>query len=562
MTTTPGRQAPPGMRVGDYTLLSRIGEGGMGVVHLARKPGGERVALKVLRPHVVGDDEARARLAREVNSLTRVRSVRVAEIVDSDPWGPVPFVATRYVPGLSLHDHVREEGPLTGDDLAWFAQGLAEALQAVHRVGVLHRDIKPSNVLMEGRNPVLIDFGLARVADDANITRTGWLLGTPGYLAPEILYGIEPTTAADVHSWAATVAFAGTGRAPYGKGPSVAVMDRVRRGEHDLTGLDPVVLSLVTSALAPEPDQRPSLPQVIETLGGSPTAERPAVPGPAPTMTMPITPGFAQAAQEALDVAAPQTRRFEDDPTRRQPPPAPPSQSLNQPLAGPATEAAPPRPDHTLPPPMREPYQVPAPAGAAPARVSWTERLRRWILGAAVLGAVAGGLVLAPYVVSVSIAVVTVVLRSLSLSATAATDRRGRRGPKWYDGVLNLMAAPWHFLVSLPASIMLLVWTALLVGCVGLVMVALDVDDLTALGVSGVFLGVVHWTGPGSSRLRSPLRRIGLPLARTPLPWLVGVLLLVAASALMVWWAVDHDPVWAPFDESPWAPGTWLGRHL
>lgn len=126
----------------------------MGVVHLAQKPGGARVALKVLRPHIVGDDEARARLAREVGSLRRIRSPRVAEILDADPWGPVPFVATRYVPGLSLHDHVVEEGPVSGPDLVWFATCLAEALESVHSCGVLHRDIKPSNVLMEGRTPV------------------------------------------------------------------------------------------------------------------------------------------------------------------------------------------------------------------------------------------------------------------------------------------------------------------------------------------------------------------------------------------------------------------------
>src|SRR5699024_6736945 len=151
----------------------------MGVVHLAHKEGGKRIALKVLRPDVVSDDESRRRLAREVNSLSRVRNPRIAEIVDADPWGPIPFVATRYVPGLSLHDHVRGGGPLTCEDLLHFACGLAQAIAAVHEVGVLHRDIKPSNVLMEGRNPVLIDFGLARVAEDTDITRTGWLLGTP-----------------------------------------------------------------------------------------------------------------------------------------------------------------------------------------------------------------------------------------------------------------------------------------------------------------------------------------------------------------------------------------------
>ena len=231
MTTLPG-QKPEETRIGGYRLIARIGEGGMGVVHLAQAPDGSRVALKVLRPHIVGDDEARERLAREVNSLRRITSPRIAEVIDADPHGPTPYVATRYVPGLSLHEHVREEGPIAGVDLLHFAHALAEALIAVHGVGVLHRDIKPSNVLMEGRTPVLIDFGLARLADDPRLTHTGWLLGTPGYLAPEILYGDEATPASDVHAWAATVVYAATGSPPYGKGPAMAIMDRVRRGDH------------------------------------------------------------------------------------------------------------------------------------------------------------------------------------------------------------------------------------------------------------------------------------------------------------------------------------------
>ena len=206
--TTVHGQKPEETRIGGYRLIARIGEGGMGVVHLAQAPDGSRVALKVLRPHIVGDDEARERLAREVNSLRRITSPRIAEVIDADPHGPTPYVATRYVPGLSLHEHVHEEGPIAGVDLLHFADALAEALIAVHAVGVLHRDIKPSNVLMEGRTPVLIDFGLARLADDPRLTHTGWLLGTPGYLAPEILYGDEATPASDVHAWAATVVYA------------------------------------------------------------------------------------------------------------------------------------------------------------------------------------------------------------------------------------------------------------------------------------------------------------------------------------------------------------------
>ena len=220
MTTSP--QTPTDVFIGNYRVVAKIGEGGMGVVHLAEAPDGSRVALKVLRPHIIGDDEARERLAREVDSLRRVTSPRIAEVLDADPWGDTPYVATRYVPGLSLHQHVRAEGRLKGDDLRHFAAGLAEAVVAVHQVGVLHRDIKPSNVLLEGRSPVLIDFGLARLAEDPRLTHTGWLLGTPGYLAPEILYGEDATTASDVHAWAATVAFAATGRPPFGTGRSTA----------------------------------------------------------------------------------------------------------------------------------------------------------------------------------------------------------------------------------------------------------------------------------------------------------------------------------------------------
>src|SRR3954451_465302 len=251
----------------------------MGVVHLARRgPAGQRVALKVLRPHIVGDQEARRRLEREVGSLTRVRSKWVAEIVDADPWAEVPYVATRYVPGLSLHDLVVEEGPVPGDDLTWLAACLAEGVASVHAVGVLHRDVKPSNVLMEGRTPILIDFGLARVADDPKLTHTGWLLGTPGYLAPEILYGEDATPASDVHSWASTVAYAGTGDPPFGRGPSMAIMDRVRRGEHDLSGLPDDLRPIVAAALHPEPSRRPSLADVLDGLGGDRTVVRSAVP--------------------------------------------------------------------------------------------------------------------------------------------------------------------------------------------------------------------------------------------------------------------------------------------
>ncbi|MDN5895083.1 MAG: protein kinase, partial [Nocardioides sp.] len=523
MTTTPGQRAPEGMSVGDYTLLARIGEGGMGVVHLASKPGGARVALKVLRPQIIGDDEARQRLDREVNSLSRVRSPRVAEIVDSDPWGPIPFVATRYVPGLSLHDHIREEGPVAGEDLLHFARGLAEAIAAVHEVGVLHRDIKPSNVLMEGRNPVLIDFGLARVADDANITRTGWLLGTPGYLAPEILYGHEPTAAADVHSWAATVAFAGLGRPPFGKGPSVAVMDRVRRGEHDLDGLGHEVLGPVLQALDPDPVERPSLPSLIRMLGGIHGGDVPASGSTTapPTMTMPMVAASDYTPTDRVEEREPEAKTMA------------PSYSPYQ---------APPAPD-----PTRSEQQEYPPATP---RTPLLERMRRWLLGGGLLAVTTGAVVLAPYLTSMLIVVVVTCLRAISLGASAHSGRRSRRGAKWYDGTLTVITAPWNFLVSLPATIMLLAWVALLVGCVGLIMIVLGVSEIPALSACGVTLGVGLWTGPGGSRLRSPIERVGFPITAKLPVWLVGVLLLFALAAGLVAYASSVGVEWSPFQNT------------
>ena len=556
VTTSP-QAPPPGLTVGGYALRARLGEGGMGVVHLGQKPGERPVAIKVLRPHIVGDDEARRRLAREVSSLSRVRSRRVAEIVDADPWGEIPYVATRYVPGLSLHDHVQEEGPLVGDDLLWFADCLAEALEAVHSVGVMHRDIKPSNVIMEGRTPILIDFGLARVADDSRITMNGWLLGTPGYLAPEILHGEDATAASDVHAWAATVAYAGTGRAPFGRGPSVAIMDRVRRGEHDLTGLDPMVLDLVEEALAPEAADRPSLDEVrdwIEDLAsedhvpGEPRAPR--------THAMPVTLPYVAAVQQDLD--APTRLGTSAAPAA----PAEPvhwSDDWSTPTDGfhddvPAEDwtgagTAPQRSTRVLPdgstehvsdygPPVRE-------------RVPAGERLRRSVSLLALGGVVAGAIAFAPYVALAALFVAVWLLRSGSLAAASAGNRRNRRGVKWYDGIQLLLAAPWHVVAGLGGSLLLFLWSIGIASAIALLCFAASISLTTSLAVIGVGFALSTWWGPGSERVRSPVHRVVDPLARRGVPWLL-VTLLVAASSSALGAAVSAQGTsWTPYDSAP-----------
>ena len=167
-------------KIGPYRLLDKIGEGGMGVVYLARDAESRPVAVKILGPAVAGDPNARRRLLREVETMRRVRSRYVAEILDADVTGDAPYIVTRYVPGRTLEDVVRTDGPLRGQALDRLAGGLAEAIAAIHAAGVVHRDLKPGNVMLVDGPPVVIDFGIAHVPDSTRLTQTGMVMGTPG----------------------------------------------------------------------------------------------------------------------------------------------------------------------------------------------------------------------------------------------------------------------------------------------------------------------------------------------------------------------------------------------
>jgi len=493
--------------VGDYRLLTRIGEGGMGVVHLAQAPNGARVALKVLRPHIVGDDEARERLAREVASLQRVRSPWVAEVIDADPWGTLPYVATRYVPGFSLHEHVRRYGPLTGSDLRLFAAGLAEAVIAVHQVGVLHRDIKPSNVLLEGRSPVLIDFGLARLAEDPRLTQTGWFLGTPGYLAPEILYGDDATTASDVHSWAATVVFAATGRPPFGTGPAMAIMDRVRRGEHDLSGVPVDLLPLVRACLAPDPADRLETAAVLAALRPRVAETRSEPPASSdPTMPFVLATASPRDDQATLTVA-------------------------------PATSV----------------LQRPPAATAQP-------RTQRAAVLLGLFATVSMGFAAAPYLTLSVLGIVALLVRTVSWTTESARERHSMRGSRrWYDPLLTVASSPWYLVVATGGTLMLLFWAALLALVAGLAYLLFKAPLVPGLLLMGAVLALSLWWGPGSRRLRVPPRL--LVVAATRRLWLgwVSVAVVGVAACLCAYALATSGVSWEPAPGAPWRPGTVLG---
>jgi predicted Ser/Thr protein kinase len=541
VTTSP--QTPTDLYVGDYRVLAKIGEGGMGVVHLAQAPDGTRVALKVLRPHIIGDDEARERLAREVESLRRVTSPRVAEVLDADPWGETPFVATRYVPGLSLHQHVRAEGRIRDDDLRHFAAGLAEAVIAVHQVGVLHRDIKPSNVLLEGRSPVLIDFGLARLAEDPRLTHTGWLLGTPGYLAPEILYGEDATTASDVHAWAATVVFAATGRPPFGTGPAMAIMDRVRRGEHDLSGVPESLYPLVLAGLAPDPEDRPTTGAVVAALrGGTPSSASGAAAAPAdPPPTMPwMVADHGAAPTTTVRPATPGTKPL----TVLAPPVVPAREPFQQPA--PAARAS--RPPSLLP------------AGAMRQPTSGSARLQRSLLlgGGFATGAVAFGV--APYLAFVTFALLALVVRTLSWTTESARERQHLRGRRaWYDAPLTVLTAPWYLVVATGGTLLLLVWAGTLASILGVAGLLFRAPTVALLVATGALFTLGLWSGPGSKRLRLPVRRGVVSVTRDVwIGWTVvaGVAIVLGALA---WMLLAGEPSWSPQPGPPWREGTLLG---
>ncbi|MBB6351605.1 serine/threonine-protein kinase [Nonomuraea muscovyensis] len=259
--------------LGPYQLLSRLGSGGFGEVHLALDPDGRTVAVKVLHPHVAADAGALARLAREVQTMRRVGGPHVAEVLDASLDVTRPYLVTRYVQGRPL-----SAVPVPVAALRELAEGLAGALLAIHRAGVVHRDLKPANVMMADGLPVVIDFGIASALDSLSVTASGAVVGTPGYLAPEVLEGREAGMEADVFSFGATLAYAATGRQPYGQGPASAVAYRVVHHEPDLDGVPGWLEPLLRDCLATDPAARPTAERICDRLGVDPATPVPPPP--------------------------------------------------------------------------------------------------------------------------------------------------------------------------------------------------------------------------------------------------------------------------------------------
>ncbi|MDI3388879.1 protein kinase [Streptomyces sp. B-S-A8] len=253
--------------IGGYPLEGRLGAGGMGTVYLARTASGRRVAIKLIHQQFADDEEFRTRFRQEVSAARRVSGAFTAAVVDADPEGAHPWMATAYIEGATLSERITSGGPLGGAELRTLAVGLAEALRDIHRVGVVHRDLKPSNVVLSAEGPRVIDFGISRAADHQTLTMTGRVIGTPPFMSPEQLQAprdVGPES--DVFSLATLLVFAATGQGPFDADSPYLTAYQVVHEEPRLSAVPAELRAVVEPCLAKDPGARPSTDELLAQL--------------------------------------------------------------------------------------------------------------------------------------------------------------------------------------------------------------------------------------------------------------------------------------------------------
>jgi serine/threonine protein kinase len=288
---------------GPYRLQGRLGAGGMGVVYLAFGPDNAPVAIKVLLPMLAQDDQYRARFVREVEAARLVNSRYVARVVAAQTDSDLLWMATEYVEGPTLAQAVESNGPVPADRLRGLATDLASAVSALHSAGLVHRDLKPANVVLAWSGPKLIDFGIAKQEGSTDLTQTGVTVGSLVWMSPEVLNGGPASRASDIFAWGLCVAFAGTGRAPFGDGNPSVIAYRIAQAEPDLHGLPPELADLVRAALAKDQTGRPSDASLCSALGGrGAPATAVALPRPQGGWTGPNPAAPAQSTQPPVQL--------------------------------------------------------------------------------------------------------------------------------------------------------------------------------------------------------------------------------------------------------------------
>ncbi|MFJ7414727.1 protein kinase [Streptomyces sp. NPDC098077] len=365
-------------RIGAYRLLGRLGEGGMGQVFLARSDRGRTVALKLVRHELAERPEFRARFRQEVRAAHRVGGAWTAPVLDADTEAPVPWVATGYVAGPSLQRIVSGRpgapvtdsgayGPLPLRSVRFLGSGLAHALRHIHGAGLIHRDLKPSNVLMTIDGPRVIDFGIARALEsvpDGDLTRTGALVGSPGFMAPEQVRGERVTTACDVFCLGSVLAYAASGRLPFGtteSGGVHALMFRIAQEDPDLTGVPDDLADVVRDCLAKDPAARPGTGEILARLGEA-EADEPWL----PAILIAQLGRHAVGLLDAEDPEAPEVPEVSKAPEAPEAPEGPEGPRGRQALHAPHAPHAPQHPQHPQQPQAARTTPEPPPTAPIP----------------------------------------------------------------------------------------------------------------------------------------------------------------------------------------------------
>ncbi|WP_169925458.1 serine/threonine-protein kinase [Sanguibacter antarcticus] len=571
----------PGTEIGGYRIVSPLGSGAMGAVYKAVDGGGTAVALKILHPNFAPDAEMRRRLGREVAALQKVRHPAVAQVLDAEADSAEMFIVTELVDGPTLEEEVANGGPLDPVDLHELADQLRDALAAVHAAGVIHRDLKPSNILISDDGPVLIDFGIAHGMEDARLTSAGFVLGTPGYLAPELVDRHDPSVASDWWGWAALLAYAATGRPPFGLRPLEVVIARARSGDLDADGLGPLTSKALRGALCADPAERLSADEVVAILrtaaedGDEPEPEPEPVPGPdvvaeSATVVLPAVPSGAPVDQEANNDGSTVLIGQTVAPLPEEP------ATMVVPVTRPADGYAPaPPPPPSVPvdsyggradvgPPITSTQDVPLAPLAAPGYARPVVRRRTGSVLAIAIALVLAGATFPGRALVVLLALV-LVCRYVGVMHDAFHSRRARRGARGSDGVQAVARAPWHLVRTVVATVPSLLVGASAVVVVGGILWWLLVTDRLVVGGSTppwAYAGVVGiavlvavtvlWFGPVTLLARYGAR---VALGRAAPGWpgaLVVVLISLVVSAYFFGVVVDEHPiVWSPLQEPP-----------
>ncbi|WP_394215104.1 serine/threonine-protein kinase [Brachybacterium vulturis] len=586
-----------------YEILGQIGTGGMGIVYRAHDADGNDVALKLLRHEISEDVRARERLAHEVRAQKLVRSDNIVRILDAELDSPEAFVVTEFIPGPTLEDAVRTHGGLHPEAVREIALVLGETLRAIHSAGVIHRDLKPGNVMLRGAteadlagfdpegdrlDPVIIDFGIAIAAEESRLTSTGLVMGTAAYLDPEVIRTDHSGEAGDWWAWAALLAFAATGREPYGSGRADLVFLRADRGEIDIDGVPTELAQWLRSALQPDPAQRPEPAQLLERLAaldltryddpggtellragaagaagaGDDAQESDAQPaeGEEPgTVALPVADAEQPAEQhtETLPrVTTPAEPVTEALPVRGAPtralPVVPPSAGAGSVLPGQQSMVAPPQPAPGPPGPLGGQPMLPGAWPEPPPR----RPLLVW-LGHLLIVSLAA---VAPYMSLAVLLVLGAMARTWERSHRSVSRQRIRgaagTGPRWRAG----LASPFRAVFGL-GEIALQALLPLILGV--LVGIAFDAGwtllrgiappDGAAFALAMAITLLITWVGLGSPTTRNGAHRM-LDAAAPDRLWsavVLGLLLLLLGAVLTTVLAREGMVDYFPFPRGP-----------